>query len=479
MNQLLLKFLAAGLVFLLVFFVLSFFTTVVALRVGGKSAKAENGTWINALRATSMIYLVAILSIALAYPLSLLQQSSKNTALQTMSSLLALGLSLSALVASIYIIKRVFDLSSGETVKAIIISIIVNALLNGVLFVIGSFLFFGAFFKTATNEMNIDTKNQLNTADSATETSKPKLPSLTTAETAPPSATNDIKCKWDADCNQVDELCFNGICQTTNDIKKSFGFSENEPYSNTCLARPCPNCESGAQYLSTKNYSNDSVNFSAPFCADCLWSKECKSGFNCKDARCVSDLSTKCSFKNDCHIGFKCISGECAAETSNPANNPPLTPSSPNATPIPTPAILATDPESLKRDDVRISEINFLKEAFSSQASTPAGLTELQSIVPSVGQILCAPSSTYKAPLPLGSIPCDTSVMFGLTDGFALATGLENFSKANFDSRALPPLSNSTSIADLITAQSKKPSTDTLKMNLLYMLVIPFERKGQ
>jgi len=476
MIELFSKFIAVGLAALIAFFVISFLINVVALRIGAKSAKPETGTWPNALKAVFFMFLVSIALSALSAYLQTLSLGSEPGTMQSVYGGLASLLGLFALVANIWIIKKIFELTGGETVKAVIVTVIVDGLLHAVLIGIFVVLFFGTFFKMAVKTLPTPSTGSTITA----EISKPRLPKLPTAsDSTGESMTEGKTCENSINCNKIDELCLYGICQSLDNIKQTFGFTDDTSF-DPCLTRPCPNCKSGFQYLSSISYLIDNVNLSALVCIDCLFEYSCNEGFRCQHLQCV-DIATypDCHFSMDCGKGYKCENKLCVKEASSAPSAPLETPSaSPEAvmptetTPPPTSIAPSADSESLKRDDERIGKLD---EAIAfAKTLSPA---ELPWMIASSNLDPCWPSGDFPFQLKtfsFGTISCDTTYFKDFADGFVMLIGIENASKANLDTRKIPsiPPSSAKDISSLLGSVSP----DTPSENMAYAEV--FEKSA-
>jgi hypothetical protein len=428
MIQLFSKFIAIGLVYLIAFFAISFLINVIALRIGGKSAKAETGTWTNALKAATLMFLASLLFSGLGSFLQTLSLTTQSDPMRQAYSGLAALLGLASIAANIYIIMKVFVLNGGETVKAVLIAILVGILLNGILIAVFVGLFFGTFFKMAVQ--TIPDHSPVAAAD----TSRPKLPKLPSPETAQGEAKDELNaCQNEQDCNPIDEFCFKGLCQKADDITKKYG-----PPCDL----PCPNCVSGSQQ---ENYITRSLPnpIQATYCVECFLSGmfDCKKGTTCIDEKCVGTPTV-----------------------SNPQ--------------APTPAT-AADPESLKRDDERIAKMN--ETLAGTKAASPADLTSMRS---DASATPCQPTNGFPFQpknFTFGTKSCDTTYFKNLPDGFIMLIGVENASKANLDTRRLPPTPPS-SVNDILTLLGPV-SDDTPNQNQVYAVVfeqsMPAEQAAQ
>ena len=445
MAQLIAHFIAIGLTYLIAFFVISFAITVLALRIGGKSAKPETGTWLNALKAAGLMF---VISAALSFLGGYLQSKGLTTQTESLKSIftgLASLIGLLALVANIFIIKKIFDLTVGETVKAVLITLLVDGLLQAVLIGIFVVLFFGTFFKMATQSITAP-KSEIATTE---ETSRPKLPKLPSKPET--SENNERSCENHSDCNKVDELCVFGVCQSLDEIKQTNGFTD-DPLFDPCLNRPCPNCKTGFQSSTQVSYSAPTNYISSDVCADCLFAESCNDGFRCIDLQCV-DTATHpdCKFSMDCGKGYQCKNKLCVKVN---ADEPPA------------------DPESVKRDDERISKLNdFLAKMQGTN------LVDLAFYLAEARAYPCQSKDEFPLQpknFSFDSVSCDTVYIKTFSDGLIMAVGVENAAKANFDTQKLPsPLPDSVkSISPLLGPVS----SDTPSQNLVYLDV--FEQPG-
>lgn len=410
--------------YLIAFVMISFLLNVVALRIGSKAAKAETGTWANALKASALMFLASLALSGLGGYLQTLSLTTQADSMRQVYGGLAALLGLASLAANIYIIMKVFALNGGETVKAILITLVVDFFFHAILIGIFVALFFGTFFKMATTTL---VTPGTGIVISTEENGKPKLPKMPSGETT--DQIPGTPCKTELDCPDKETFCVNATCQTSDQIKQLYGFRDNDPAFNPCKEINCPDCSLGKQM---------------PY--------SISAGVN---------LCIECTNSNFCNAHFKCENYKCIPELPLPDQPSPATQPSPALAPV-------SDPESLKRDDARIAKMN---ETLA--AAKAASASELSQMTLGAGLVPCPPTDGYPyqpKTFLFGDKSCNTTYFKEFSDGFIILIGIENASKANLDTRKLPPTPPST-VQD-ISSLLGSVSADTPSQNLTYAIVI-------
>jgi len=487
MPQFLSAFLAIGLGFIVIFLILSFFISALALYLGVKFAKSEYATFLNSIKTLVLVFVVQIVLTFITHFLSFQNQNVPSGLVHSLLSLVGFFLSILILFVPLYIIKKIFSLTVWGTIKAALITALISGTLHGIALVILTMTSLGVMFKTVnlsglTPTIKVETQapSQNAPVTSPTETGttppasdadqKPRLPKLPTESATPAveSTAEGKPCEKHSNCNEVDELCISGTCKSLNEIKEMFG-STDDPSFDPCKTRPCPNCASGFQQLISVNYSNNTVHLSANACEDCLFASSCKTGFKCKQGLCVDIMANPtCTLSMNCGTGYKCENKLCVKEATSVPSSPSPTQSAPSTPPTSAPVSnSASDPESLKRDDEAISSLDLLISMIK--------FSDLPASVENGKKTPCLSDDQFGLTKKIFSVEgqsCNTSLFKLLKNGIALFVGIVNPSKANVDTRMLSNLSSMT--AQDLKALLGPVNSLTPSENMAYAVVFEF-----
>ena len=205
----------------------------------------------------------------------------------------ALAASILYIIAIIYAVVKIYELSIGKSILFLLLSIIITAVLLGVAVYGGMKLIPGGKTKISMPEtMGETTKAETKTEETSgtlmgedpteeitkTEAKKPSSPKMP-AKTEVLSA--DELCSETQPCSEADQLCLGGLCYSEMEIGSSF-------MSDTtgCASLTCENCEKGS--LDNLSVILNSGNV-LDICIECNDETEliCTEGYSCLGYKCV------------------------------------------------------------------------------------------------------------------------------------------------------------------------------------------------
>lgn len=282
LSQAIFTVMALGYIFVVGFILLVMVIQLLSYYAAGKMMGSINDEFMSAFTLFGVVILMGVIGTLVNAVISIFLSGAL---------LPAIAAFVISLFAMIYAVIRIYDLSVGRAILHLFISFVMTIVITGG-------LVYGAIKLIPTEAMQVDfgspalddTSSEYDldeaydlsnmTADTETETDEalsggPKLPSV---------AGSDTACIYDIDCENSNDFCFSGTCQTVEEISSLFPATEN------CESNVCANCATG--FLSTMPIGMKTGNYNV--CTECDASNpdqliSCITGFTCKDYKCVAE----------------------------------------------------------------------------------------------------------------------------------------------------------------------------------------------
>lgn len=299
MTQSLLSLLAVGYIFIVGFVFLVMIIQLLSFYAAGKMMGSINDEFMSAFTLFGALFVLGMASTLVNAILSIFLTGGKIPAL------LAFVI---YLVAMVYTIIRVYDLSIGKAILHLIVSFVMTMVISGLIVYGGIKLFpniqnsLGSAIMSNTNvdQAHLETASDIrsdsetgtdDTLDTTTETGNAVTGTepTTTAPSGPKlpgsPAGSHAYCDPFTRCASPEEACFAETCQTKPEIEGQFEATTN------CDTYPCENCAKPDDTLFFKAFTYGTVDI--VYCAECDPSPAsmfaCKEGFTCKDDKCVAN----------------------------------------------------------------------------------------------------------------------------------------------------------------------------------------------
>jgi|GEM_PF-5773132 len=284
--------LAYGYIFIVGFVFLVMLIQLLSFYVAGKITGSINDEFMSAFTLFGSLFFLGVASTLVNAVISIFLPSPLIPAIAAFVIYLA---------AMIYAVVRIYDLSAGKAFLHLLLSFVMTLVVTGLL-VYGAINFLpknnadetgsGTDTNSDTNVLG-DTEEPA-TTDGTVNTEDVMVPDVTDGASESDSAAvggpklpgaavgSHTSCSAMLDCENPGELCFAGSCQVPAEIKNQFTVSDD------CSSLACENCESGT--LVPSAFGTDTAEVS--ICAECTEGSElfaCKTGFSCRDYKCVAD----------------------------------------------------------------------------------------------------------------------------------------------------------------------------------------------
>jgi len=198
-------------------------------------------------------------------------------------------------VAIIYSVVKIYELSIGKAIAHLFLSMIITAVLMGAtiyLLTLTPILSSDKANDTAAKLDMLQEEHMQELADEEAEESAEALMGRETqqAEADQPSTpklpgqTSDKSCTRSNDCESDDEACFLNTCYTKAELEKT-----NTTGLPNCGELSCVNCEGGVQHNHILSFGDGST---LSLCAECSMDSDffaCNDGYKCEDHKCVAN----------------------------------------------------------------------------------------------------------------------------------------------------------------------------------------------